>query len=299
MLHNATYTFLEKKKHFHAMHQEKQLHSKLFFAARNLSIASLIRAIELYFKKKGFLTECAWRESSFGPYAYLVITFMDKSGLEYNVNLVRESIARIDWASDLFYSRKGHIAEPYYPYALSAHHLAFRQELKDASFLEWLDKHINLVNYPFIRVLPKEEKATLLKSAQENKSFIQEQLVVSQQFAFARCERALEDLFKTHHVEAEVSSLSHMDRLGFLVSVAKGKHTMAIWLTSEREHHVELNLDFDFFSYHETVVLLDKSKAKSAILAKALIEDSAFIDKMKPIINGTNYPFMYESLSSF
>lgn len=59
----------DKKAVFAAFQSGRDAESRLFFAARNLAIESILLKLELEFLKHGFNTECQWKEYSTGvPY---------------------------------------------------------------------------------------------------------------------------------------------------------------------------------------------------------------------------------------
>jgi hypothetical protein len=127
--------------------------NRLFFAARNLAIESMLRGLEVKLLRLGFPAECEWSESSFGG-ASLYLRMLNTGAGSWDcgtcaVRVDRSQIRAPDCLSGSFYEAKALEASEYWPRKEPAKLLAFREAVQAMWDSEQLQRSVLEVNYPF------------------------------------------------------------------------------------------------------------------------------------------------------
>jgi hypothetical protein len=141
------------KKQALTLHTGQDFENRLFFAARNLAIESLLLRLELNLVRQGFDAKCVWREGSFGgPHLELRMMNPNKNQkwdyAQCRAVVSRETIAGPRHLSQCFYA-----LERFDKYSGEGREskklLAFREAV-DALYQSGdLAAEIAKVNYPF------------------------------------------------------------------------------------------------------------------------------------------------------
>ena len=127
--------------------------NRLFFAARNLAIDSLLRGLEVELLRQGFPAECAWHEASAGaPRLELCMRNLATDSWEKGtctVHLTRSSEKAPSFLSDCVYEAATLAASEYWRGKQPAKLLAFREAVQELWDSGELARRVFEVNYPF------------------------------------------------------------------------------------------------------------------------------------------------------
>lgn len=303
MRHNDKLTFEQKTERTLNFLNESDLLNRLFFAGRNNAISYALYQIEDYFRAQGFNVVCNWKESSFQK-ATIEFVFKDKKQTHYRtcwLNRERELSGHND-LSHLMYSVDRVSSTEYSPYQLSAHLISFQNELASQSFLSLITDLVNGVNYPF-----GNEKMSYADKVEALKSIKASETTYSDMFETARSVTIFNALRTLQH---------DLDEAGFKVVVRppvvnqdKGfitieliKPNVSINLEFEQIKNEQISTSISQYMYKFTKVgSVSSSTSKARVLDDFIVYTSSqeFSTLVERSINGLNYPFMYDSLSSF
>lgn len=303
MRHNDKLTFEQKTERTLNFLNESDLLNRLFFAGRNNAIAYALYQIEDYFRAQGFNVVCNWKESSFQK-ATIELIFKDKKQTHYRtcwLNRERETVGHNE-VSHLMYSVDYVSSTEYSPYQLSAHLISFQNELASQSFLSLITGLVNGVNYPFgHEQMSYADKVKALKSIKASEETYSDMFATARSVTIFNALRTIQHDFDKAGFNVVVRPPVVNHEKGF-ITVELIKPNVSINLEFEQIKNEQISTCISQYMYKFTKVgSVSSSTSKARVLNDFIVYTSSpeFATLLDRSINGLNYPFMYDSLSSF
>jgi len=308
MQHNYSKNFHNKKELLVAIESQEHLINRLFFAARNLSVSKTLYVIETHLAQLGFDVKAEWNESSFGNPSLEIILFeKKKEHLRYcrlkrstegewnpeRTSSVMYSLEKVEWGS-------------YSPYKLSAHVINFQQELASTTFFSMVSELVHACNYPFNNTsMSYADKIPALIAVEDARGndYMKELFAMSRETAIYNTLRNIKDYFKEKGFKVTLTEPDlSQDVSDIAVQFVQPNFKFTFDISINRLKFDDFPADVSPFMYkfglvHNTVQTPTKSKVLRDYLT--LIFSPDFESHMDKFVNGLNYPFNYESASSF
>lgn len=308
MKHNYSKNYHNKKELAVAIELQSDLINRLFFSARNLTVTKALYTIENYLINLGFDVKATWKESSFGD-PHIEIIMIEKKKEHYRSLLIKRSTEG-EWhperTSSIMYKLNKIEWSAYTPYQISAHVLKFQQELASPSFFDMVKDLIDACNYPFNNLTTSySDKITALVTLEDGRDndYMTELFDMSRECVIYNTLRDIQHYFKDNGfkvVLTEPDLNSDVSEIAVKFVTPTFSFTFDISLHRVKFDDFPASVSpymYSFGRIHNTV----QTKTKSRVLGNYLsfIFAKEFEDKMSEFINGLNYPFNYESQSSF
>lgn len=308
MQHNYSKNFYNKKELLVVIESQDQLINRLFFAARNLSVSKALYLIEDHFAQLGFDVKADWNESSFGnPSIDITLFEKKKEHLRYcrlkrstegewnpeRTSSVMYSLEKVEWGS-------------YSPYKLSAHVINFQQELASPAFFSMVNELVHACNYPFNNTaMSYADKIPALIAVEDARGndYMKELFAMSRETAIYNTLRNIKGYFKDNGFKvALVEPDLSQDESDITVQFVQPNFKFTFDISISRLKFDDFPADISPFMYkfgriHNTAQTPTKSKVLTNYLAFIFAPD--FESHMEKFVNGLNYPFNYDSASSF
>ncbi len=289
MIINSTLNYPDKVDRLQKITEAKDLANKLFYSSRNLKIEESLYKVRKHFENMGFKVNTDWRESSFGETAAFVVTFLEKRNeFEYRFVIYRKSSHK-NLSSDLVYlARSG--TSCYTRYQISADHQAFIKEVQSDSFFNMLDELIKNINYPFYSVID------VFNPIINQDTMIEQLFTISKDASRFYFLQQLEKYFRDKNIKVSITMSSSgdcqlvLDKPNFVLDIIVGQ---------EEIENVQ-KVDNKMYVFKRIVQLIPaNNKSKKVAELLNLINSSDFDSFVRSNINCMNYPFAYQSHSSF
>lgn len=299
MLHNYKQSFSEKLELLQNIDKQDSLVHRLFYCSRNLKIMEAIHSVENYLTTKGFKVKCKWNESSFGNSATFTITFIEKKyDFDYPFRLTRNSLVK----SDKFISQLLYETQPgtgcYTRYSISQQHQMFINEIRSDYFFNFLHRQINLINYPFDQFLNLDEKKDKSNDVCENEEYVRELFNIAKNSSKFIVMQNIKKFLDDNGFEVSVTSSGDGNEW-FCINLLKTKSLTYVIIKKEIIENIPFCLIGEMFSFDSLNIHPIKSKSKKVHDYFSFLNSDIFEDFVRDQINLMNYPFGYESLSSF
>lgn len=308
MKHNYSKTFHQKKELAVAIELQADLINRLFFSARNLTVTKALYTIENHLNNLGFDVKAEWSESSFGnPHIELVM--MEKKKEHYRSLRIKRSTEG-EWhperTSSVMYTLEKIESSVHSPYQLSAHVMNFQQELASTSFFDIVNKLVDACNYPFNDLtISYPDKIKSLQSVENSRDleYMTELFEMSRQCVVYQTLRNIQHYFKDNGFKVLLSVPDlKADESDITVNFVNTNFTFTFDISVNRTKCDDFPLSISPYMYsfgriHNTVQTKTKSKALSNYLTFIFAKE--FEETISTFVNGMNYPFNYESQSSF
>lgn len=268
---------------------DKDVINRLFYSSRNLKIEELCYTVRKYFQNKGFKVNTDWRESSFGDTAAFVITFLEKRNeFEYRFVINRKrSLERL--TSDLVYiARSG--TGCYTRYQISANHQNFINEVQSDTFFIMIDDLVKNVNYPFNEVID------VFNPIVDNENMISNLFAISKESSRFYFLKKIEQYFNDKGLYISVQFNNNICQ----IILDKPYFVFDVLIEKQIIENVQKDVDntmLKFDKFGQVMATNSKSKKIPEFLNIVLSND--FKDFISSTINCMNYPFSYQSYSSF
>lgn len=308
MKHNYAKTFHQKKDLTVAIELQEDLVNRLFFSARNLTVTKALYTIENHLMNLGFDVRASWKESSFGN-PHIEVIMVEKKKEHYRSFLIKRSTEG-EWhperTSSIMYKLEKIEWSVYTPYQLSAHVMNFQNELASASFFNIVNDLVEACNYPFNDLtISYNDKIKYLEAVEtgRNTEYMTELFEMARQNVVYNTLRDIQHYFKDNGfmVSLSVPDLK-ADESDITVRFVNTNFTFTFDISVSRTKFDDIPLDvspylYSFGRIHNTVQTKTKSKALSNYLTFIFAKE--FENTISTFVNGMNYPFSYESQSSF
>lgn len=295
MLLNKNHTYDERKKSLSNIVNQDSLINRLFYCSRNLKIIEAISFVEDYFKQQSFKVKADWSESSFGTSAFFKIVLFDKKKeFEYSFTVSRKSFGNTELTSSLIYELKPGTG-CYNRYPLSQHHQDFLLTLKSDTFFKLLSSKINFCNYPFNIEGSFDEKSKLTKLINKDEKFYVELFNVAKKSVHNYVLRNIKTYLQDYGFD--VSLVLNFDT----IKMTLDKFNFDSFIILDKENikpSIDVSGEMVQASYVGNISG-STSKAKKLNDFVKLITSKEFEKYIKEEINQLNYPFGYESFSSY
>jgi len=308
MKHNYTKTFHQKKELAVAIEQQSDIVNRLFFSARNLAVTKALYTIENHLLNLGFDVRASWEESSFGN-PHIEIVMNEKKKEHYrSLRIKRETEG--EWnperTSSVMYTLEKIEWSAYSPYQLSAHVINFQSELASASFFDMVKDLVEACNYPFNDLtMSRQAKIDALNAVESSRGteYLTELFEMARQSVVYNTLRNIQHYFKDNGFKVSLSVPDlKSDTSDISVHFVNTNFTFTFDISVNRVKFDDFSVSISPYMYtfgriHNTV----QTKTKSTVLGKYLtfIFSKDFEDTISSFVNGMNYPFNYESQSSF
>lgn len=299
MLHNYEQSFSDKLGLLKNIDKQDSLVHRLFYCARNLKIMEALHSVENYLTAKGFKVKCEWSESSFGESATFKIKLIEKKyDFDYPFRITRKSLI----SSDKFISQLLYEAQPgtgcYTRYAVSQDHHRFINEVNSDDFFSYLHQQINLINYPFDQYLKLDEKRDRSNSVCDNEVYIRELFNIAKNSSKFIVMQNIKKFLDDNGFEVSVASSGDINEW-FCINLLKTKSLTYVIIKKEIVDNIPFGLVGEMFIFDALNIHPIKSKAKKVHDYFSFLNSDIFEAFVRDQINLMNYPFGYESLSSF
>lgn len=308
MKHNYSKTAHQKKELALAIELDKDIINRLFFSARNLVVTKALYTIENHLLNLGFDVKASWEESSFGN-PHIRIVMYEKKKEHYRSLLIKRETEG-EWnperTSSVMYNLEKIEWSAYAPYQLSAHVMNFQSELSSASFFDMVKELVESCNYPFNDLtMPRQAKIDALNKVESSRGnvYMTELFEMARQNVAYNTLRDIQHYFKDNGFKVSLSVPDlKADESNISVTFVNTNFTFTFDISVNRIKCDDFPVSISPYMYtfgriHNTV----QTKTKSTVLGKYLsfIFSKDFEDTINGFVNGMNYPFSYESQSSF
>lgn len=308
MKHNYSKNYHNKKELAIAIETQTDLINRLFFSARNLTVTKALYTIENHLINLGFDVKAEWKESSFGD-PRIEIIMLEKKKEHFRSLLIKRSTEG-QWhperTSSIMYKLDKIEWSAYTPYQISAHVLSFQHELASPYFFDMVNNLVAACNYPFNNLtMSYADKIPALVSVEDCRGtdYISDLFTMSRECVIYSTLRDIQHYFKDNGFKVTLNEPDlNTDESDITVKFVNPNFTFTFDISINRVKFAEFPASISPYMYafgriHNTV----QTKTKSRVLSNYLgfIFAQSFEDKMNEFVNGMNYPFNYESQSSF
>jgi hypothetical protein len=278
----------------------------LFFSGRNLSISNVLYQIETYLGKLGFDVRAEWKESSFGnPLIYIYYNNKNKHH-QYSCELKRSKEGSWDSvrSSSIMYKLEKVTSTEYTPYQISAHILALQHALASQVFFDMVNGLVNACNYPFgDTTVSYDDKITALNALENGcgTDHLADLFEMNRKYSVYNLLREIKREFSCNGFKVIVHDPDLSTDTPFItVELLKPNATFDIKVHRIKVDEIPDGISPYMYKFGNACNMSSSnSKARHLADFQVYTLKSPFEDKMDELVNGLNYPFSYESQSSF
>lgn len=278
----------------------------LFFSGRNLSISNALYQIETYLCKLGFDIRAEWKESSFGNPLICIYYNNKNKHHQYSCELKRSKEGSWDSvrSSSIMYKLEKVTSTEYTPYQISAHILALQHALASQVFFDMVSGLVNTCNYPFgDNTTSYDDKITALNTLENGRGTdnLNDLFEMSRKYSVYNLLREIKREFNCNGFKVIVYDPDLTTDTPFItVELLKPNATFDIKIHRIKVDEIPNGISPYMYKFgYACNMSSSKSKARHLADFQVYTLQSPFEDKMDELVNGLNYPFSYESQSSF